>query len=206
MPRKPIDYSKTHFYKIVCKDTSITDCYVGHTTDFTKRQWQHKNSCKNQNAKAYNFYVYQFIRDNGEWDNWEMILINVENCKSNVEARQRERYYKEQLKSSLNVKYPLRTRKEYDQTNSQEIKQYKQEYQVKNKGRIKVYKQNKYEEDKEKIEHKHKQYYENNKEAIFKRIRQVCVCECGSTYTYGHKARHLNTRKHQKYINSLQDE
>ena len=48
MPRKPIDYSKTHFYKIVCKDTSITDCYVGHTTDFTKRQWQHKNSCKNQ--------------------------------------------------------------------------------------------------------------------------------------------------------------
>ena len=36
MPRKPIDYSKTHFYKIVCNDTEIKPVYVGHTTDFTR--------------------------------------------------------------------------------------------------------------------------------------------------------------------------
>ena len=33
MPSKPMDYSKTRFYKIVCKDLNIKDCYVGHTTD-----------------------------------------------------------------------------------------------------------------------------------------------------------------------------
>ena len=32
MPRKEIDYTKTNFYKIVCKDLSVKDCYVGHTT------------------------------------------------------------------------------------------------------------------------------------------------------------------------------
>ena len=28
MPLKEINCEKTHFYKIVCKDTSIKDCYV----------------------------------------------------------------------------------------------------------------------------------------------------------------------------------
>ena len=43
MPRVPIDYSQTHFYKIVCRNTDIKDCYVGHTTDFTKRKNRHKS-------------------------------------------------------------------------------------------------------------------------------------------------------------------
>jgi len=36
MPRTPVDYSKTIIYKIVCKDLSIVDLYVGHTTDLEK--------------------------------------------------------------------------------------------------------------------------------------------------------------------------
>ena len=28
MPIKPVDYSQTHFYKIVCKDLSIKDCLL----------------------------------------------------------------------------------------------------------------------------------------------------------------------------------
>ena len=40
MPKKPIDYSKTHFCKIVCNDTNIKPCYVGHTTDFKRRNYE----------------------------------------------------------------------------------------------------------------------------------------------------------------------
>ena len=36
MPLKEINYDKTHFYKLMCKDFNITDCYVGHTTDWVK--------------------------------------------------------------------------------------------------------------------------------------------------------------------------
>ena len=52
MPSKPIDYGNTHFYKIVCKDVSIKECYVGHTTDFTKRKSQHKHLCYGENDKT----------------------------------------------------------------------------------------------------------------------------------------------------------
>ena len=38
MPRKNCDYSRTVIYKIVCNDLNITDCYVGHTTEFTKEK------------------------------------------------------------------------------------------------------------------------------------------------------------------------
>jgi predicted GIY-YIG superfamily endonuclease len=65
MPRLPINYTNTHFYKIVCKDTSITDCYVGHTTDFKSRKTKHKHCCMNENNKKYYIYVYKFMRDNG---------------------------------------------------------------------------------------------------------------------------------------------
>ena len=42
MPQKEVDYSKTVIYKIVCNDPLITDCYVGRTTNFTKRKLQHE--------------------------------------------------------------------------------------------------------------------------------------------------------------------
>ena len=35
MPKSNCDYSRTVLYKTVCNDLNITDCYVGHTTDFT---------------------------------------------------------------------------------------------------------------------------------------------------------------------------
>ena len=90
MPRKPIDYSNTHFYKIVCKDLNITDCYVGHTADFTKRKNAHKNNCLNQNNKHYNSYLYVFIRNNGGFSNFDMILLEKISCESRLDALKKE--------------------------------------------------------------------------------------------------------------------
>jgi hypothetical protein len=41
MPKKNINFSKTIIYKIVCNDLTITDVYVGHTTNFIKRKAKH---------------------------------------------------------------------------------------------------------------------------------------------------------------------
>ena len=46
MPKTILDYGKTIIYKIVCKELTIKDCYVGHTTDMTKRKHAHKFACK----------------------------------------------------------------------------------------------------------------------------------------------------------------
>ena len=58
MPRKPIDYFETIMYKIVCNDLSILDCYVGSTTDFTRRKAEHKNLTKTSDRK----YIHLFVK------------------------------------------------------------------------------------------------------------------------------------------------
>ena len=215
MPRKPIDYSKTHFYKIVCKDLNITDCYVGHTTDFAKRKYQHSHTSNNKNNKKYNILLYDFIRRNGHWENFEMILINTEFCENNLEARKRERFYKEQLNASLNTHLPFTTiqeykekmdiwKKEYKKENSEKLSNYSKEYRHKNQEHIKEVKQKRYQENKLEISKKHKDYYDKKKAEILLKNSQKLICDCGKTYTYGHRLRHQSTKYHTKYIQSKQ--
>jgi hypothetical protein len=125
MPRKIIDYSKTMMYKIVSNDLNILDCYVGSTTDFTKRKCAHKTDCTNINSKKYNYKVYKFIRDNGDWHNWSMILIEMYSCTNHLESSQRERYWCEHLNATLNSVIPSRTKQEYNKDHTEQYKQYK---------------------------------------------------------------------------------
>jgi predicted GIY-YIG superfamily endonuclease len=56
MPKTKMDYSNTIIYKIFCKDPSIKEIYIGHTTNFVTRKSEHKTSCKNSNI-----YIYIYI-------------------------------------------------------------------------------------------------------------------------------------------------
>lgn len=102
MPRNPTNYANTIIYKIVCKDLYITDTYVGHTTSFKDRKREHKYRLN----KGYTFKIYETIRNNGGWDNWDMIEIEKYSCNDSNEARARERYWYELLSASLNTKCP----------------------------------------------------------------------------------------------------
>jgi hypothetical protein len=93
---------KTIIYKICCKDTNISDFYIGHTNDLKKKKYHHKSSYNNEKSKIYNCKVYQFMRENGGWNNFEFIQIECFNCINAIEARARERYHIGLLKPSLN--------------------------------------------------------------------------------------------------------
>ena len=142
-----MDYSNTIIYKIVCKDITIKECYVGQTTNFTKRKYNHKSRCNNINDKIYNNYVYQFIRENGNWDNWDMVEVEKYDATDKLDAHKRERYWIEQLKATLNKNIPTRTHKEYYKENIDKILEY-------------------CEKNKDKIAENHKDYYKENKEDI----------------------------------------
>ena len=146
MPRLPINYENTCFYKIVCRDLSIPDLYVGHTTDFTKRKNQHKTKCNT----SCDYYVYRFIRDHGGWDNFDMVLIEQRNCFNRLEAEKHERKHIEDLKATLNQVIPTRSKKEWISDNKAKIKEYKHQYHVDHKEEIHEMKRNKYQEKKEK--------------------------------------------------------
>lgn len=105
MPRKAIDSSKTIIYKIVCNDLTITDFYIGLTTNFKNRKDVHKNHCNHLDKK--HIKLYSCINENGGWDNWIMIMIEEFNCDNRNQARAREHYWITQLKPTLNTKSSL---------------------------------------------------------------------------------------------------
>ena len=185
MPKNVIDYSKCVIYKICCKDPSVTYEYYGHTTDKTRRKQEHKCVCNNQNHKKHNLKIYQVIRENDGWDNWDFIIIEDYPCQNVDEARLRERYWIELKQSTLNTNIPGRTSKEYRQDNFNTISKNHKKY---------------YDENKEILLDKQKKYYEENKcEMNSKRLKKV-ECECGSEVARCTIARH---RKSQKHINRL---
>ena len=68
-------YENSVVYKIACLDPTITDLYVGSTTNLTRRTCAHKSSCLNVNSKKNHLYIYRFIRENGGFSNWAFIVI-----------------------------------------------------------------------------------------------------------------------------------
>lgn len=95
MPKDFIDYSNTIIYLIYCKLPNISETYVGHTTNFSKRKYYHKTNCVYDDS----IYIYDIIRKTGGWNNWEMIEIAKYNCSSSIGAKQKEQYHNDLLKS-----------------------------------------------------------------------------------------------------------
>ena len=162
MPKSAIDYSKTFIYKLCCNDPSITDVYVGHTTNVVKRRCQHKSVCNNISHKDHNTYVYQFIRNNGGWDNWTMIVLIELSCKDKNEALREERKHLEELQATLNKNIPSRNMKEYYEQHKSIILEYNKEYTNQNKEKIAEYKKA-----------HNKKYREQNREKIREANRQA---------------------------------
>ena len=106
MPKTKINYENTIIYKIVCNDLNIKDLYVGHTTDFIRRKYDHKKRCCHFIYNEYYSKVYTFIRNNGGWTNWSMIEIEKISCKDRNDATKRERYWLEELSAKLNTVIP----------------------------------------------------------------------------------------------------
>ena len=111
MPKVKIDYSNTIFYKIFCKDPSVKELYIGHTTNFVQRKYAHKQSCINTKSVNYTCKVYKVIRDNMGWDNWTMEIIAFHNCEDLHSAKKQEQQYFEEYNATLNSIEPLPPRK-----------------------------------------------------------------------------------------------
>lgn len=103
---KMTKYDKSIIYKICCKDLSIQDIYVGSTTNFRNRKYEHKKCCNNSQIPNYKLYKYEFIRNNGGWNNWEMIQIKNFPCNSKRELEAEERKVFDELKPTLNCIRP----------------------------------------------------------------------------------------------------
>lgn len=170
MPKQAINYSKTIMYRIVCKNPEIKDCYVGSTTDFKSRKQQHKICCNCETSKKNNLNVYIFIRNNGGFENFDMLEIEKYKAIDQPDQAKRERYWLEFYGATLNSKTPSRTHKEYIETHKEDKKEYD------------------------------KKYREENKEQLKLKHQEIITCCCGSELTKKHKLRHERSKKHIQFI------
>lgn len=160
------NYENGVIYKIYSKDPLITDIYIGSTTNFKQRKGQHKCICNNEKSSKYNTKIYKFIRENGGWDNFEMVVVEHYSCDSKLELLKQERYFVELLKSSLNFEIPGRTKKEWEQDNKERMNERKKEHYQNNIEIIKLREKEYYENNKEIIILQQKEYRERNKEIL----------------------------------------
>lgn len=151
------DYSKGVIYKLCCKDPNIKDIYIGSTCNFTKRKWEHKHICNNKNNKSYYTYKYQFIRDNGGWENWDMSMVKEFSCENKRQLNAEERKQFEELGATLNKNVPNRQQTEYRKDNKQKINEKGRKYYTEKKEEIKEYNKAWVKNNSEKI----KKYKEN---------------------------------------------
>ena len=100
-------------YKLCCKNPAITDVYVGSTTNFKRRKQAHKHNCTNERGKKYHYNVYEFIRREGHWENWDMVVVGNVACENKHELHKVERSFIESLGASLNQKMPTNISHEY---------------------------------------------------------------------------------------------
>ena len=219
-------YSKTSFYKLECKDPNVTEIYVGSTTNFDKRKYDHKRKCiNNSGIIEWNLPVYCFMRLNGGWDNWNMFEIDEVDCRSKRHKNQIEAKYIRELGATLNHCIPqdidnglgkkewnkkyvennhekiYERQKKWGENNREKIAEKKKVYYEKNREKIadkrKVY----YTGNKEKHTEKKKVYYEKNREKIADKRKEKVKCECGLEISKHHLARHKRSQKHQNWEN-----
>ena len=78
--------------------------YVGHTINFRSRKSDHKKVANSLDYKESHFKLYQIIRANGGWENWEMIPLEEYACNSSTEARIKEQEWIDKLQTNMNTK------------------------------------------------------------------------------------------------------
>jgi len=227
-------YENSVIYKLVHKnDQDNENIYVGSTTNFRGRKLQHKVCCYNKNSEKYNRIQYKFIRENGGWDEWEMIAIETYPCENKRELEIRERFHIEKLKAKLNKNIPTRTptehyednkeriserKKQYNQENRDKILEQKKEYYQKNRDELSNYYnkwkennidkwkeyQKKYkEENDDKIKEQRKKKDDENRLEIRIKQNKKVNCECGCIVSYSNFAIHRKSDKHKKKMEEL---
>lgn len=116
------DYNKSVIYCIKSLNQGIDKVYIGSSTNLKRRKCQHKYACNNENNKEYNYNVFQYIRKNGGFNNFEIEVIENYPCNSEEDLKKRERFYIERYgENVLNKQLPTQTLKEYIEKSKQKI-------------------------------------------------------------------------------------
>lgn len=229
MVKSPIDYSKGKIYKIWSPSTdqiyigSTTKKYlsqrlVSHAADYTRWQQGQQHYISSFELMKYDDYRIELIEN----------VANCAS-KDDLHAREGhyQRLYKD---ISVNKYIANRTYKEWYEDNADKVRECVRKYRNDNIEKVrererqyardhaeikKEYLTGYRKEHSDAIKSKNKEYYEDNIDKIHERQKKYrgqhaeqikarksvqTNCDCGGSYTAGHKSRHMTTVKHQQWM------
>ena len=171
--------------------------YVGQTTKSPKHR-----------MRGHHCSYKQWLNDNhGYMTSFDLLKYTdctMEVLEENVPDEmlvEREGYWYSQF-DCINKYVPGRSREEYRRDTKDVKSEYdRQRYRDNIDGRLELNKQY-YQANRDTISEQKKQYREANKD----KLNQKFECECGGTYTHGHRARHKKSKSHQLFLSGLGDQ
>jgi hypothetical protein len=103
-------------YRIYCNDENIKECYIGSTCNFKKRKTGHINKCNDVSNREYNKKIYQFIRENGGFKNFDFEILETLETNDKDILHQKEFQWINKYDCNLNEIKPhlFKSKKEYD--------------------------------------------------------------------------------------------
>ena len=175
------NYNNTVIYMIY-KPNSDLKTYVGHTTNFKVRLRLHRSRYNRKGSMHCDTPLYNYMRENGQFDEWTFEIITEYPCNSKREAEKKEQYFIDLFKSELNSMSAY--------TSSEDSIIRKEKYR-------KVY----YNNHKEELLSKMKIYRDTHKEEINKKKRERIKCEiCGFFSARSDISSHKKSIKCQSFI------
>jgi len=186
------DYSKSKIYKIV-HDTR-NEFYVGSTNvSLSERIACHKRmSHRCQNRK-----FYKFVSDHGGWGHFMIVLLENYPCAGRKQLLEREQYYIDVLKSSLNDKNS--SGRDVERQKKTE-KKCRANYRRENKEYVKQLERKYYQENKQKVFERNKNYKNKNKQKYDEYYKTKVICDCGSEVSKRNLARHKQSPAHLRVV------
>jgi hypothetical protein len=148
------DFSNCYIYHILDKEKVVH--YVGSTSNLNSRKSAHKYRCNTEHDKNYQLDIYQYIRDNGGFDAFEIVPIQkIENISNKTELLIAEQTEMNKFSNLKNKNGSYRgSRKEinkiYYEKNKDQINQQNRQWKTNNREKVKKY-QRQYREQKKQL-------------------------------------------------------
>jgi hypothetical protein len=197
-------YQRGKIYKIV--DIGYTKCYIGSTIETLSNRMSGHRSAYKSFSKGLNKLVSSGVLfEEFGLENCKIELIENYPCETKDELHRREGYYIQNT-DCVNKLVAGRKKPEWIEANKEHLKTYKAQHHQKNKEKYNKKSSENYYNNKAHYLQIQKEYNEKNQEVVDARRKASHICDCGATYTYTHKTRHLKTLKHQNYIKSLEQD
>lgn len=197
------DYKNGKIYTIRCHDDPSL-IYVGSTTKLLCQRFaKHKYHSKEERCKSMLLYTTIKEQFDNDWSKFYIELYEEFPCENKEQLNKREGEVQREI-ATLNKNVAGRciveSNRIYRENNTDAIKERKKQFYLLNSNTIKQKRRQYRQEHQDEINQKQKENYQANSDVIKQRQKKSFICNCGVSYTYGHKSRHMKSKKHQDYL------